>query len=156
VRVLPASVLVAALVAAVWLGGLGRHQAQTSSHLRAENATAVARNRTLTTQLHATTAANTRTQARVAQIDGDGQAVVDNMDALVRAWNEWLDSSNALVGASNHLIDATLPSPSVVRASLGLRVVAVNVKEAEFEAEIMKFSAAATKARQDLSGARQP
>jgi hypothetical protein len=152
-RVLLAVVLTVALVAAVWLAVLGRRQANRASQLRHATAAATAHNHELSIRLNGLTTANSRTEARITQIDGDRQATVTSLDAVIRTWNEWLDSSNALVNAANRFVDQSVPSGPAVHAELDPRLGTVRGKEAAFQAAVARFAAAAAKARHDLGGA---
>jgi hypothetical protein len=149
-----AVVATAALIVAAWMAVLGHRQADRVSELRHANAAAVAHNQASSAQLSGMTAANSRAQARITQIDGDRQATAASMDALVHAWNEWLDSSNALVEASNRFVDQLLPLGSAVRSELDPRLRTVNDKGAAFQAAVVKFSAAAAKTRRDVGGTK--
>ena len=153
-RVLLAAVAIATLVAAVWLGVLGRQQAHRASDIRHRNAAAAAHNRALTSQLHALMAANARTQDRVTQLDDNRNTAGARLDAVVRAWNQWLTSNDALVNASNRYVDQQSPSGSQVRAELDPLARVVEAKGAAFQAAIAKFTTIAAKARRDLEGAK--
>jgi hypothetical protein len=149
-RLLLAVVTTAALVAAVWLGVLGRRQANRAADLRHANTAAIARNRSLSSELSTLTAANERAGARVAAIDGDRRSTATSMDAVVRAWNAWLDANNALIETANGFVDTSVPSGPAVRAALDPRMRTVADKEAAFRAAVVRFAAGSAKARHDL------
>jgi hypothetical protein len=152
-RVVLAIVAIAALATATWLGVAGRRRADRATALRRANTAAIARNRALSVQLTELSAANGRIQARIARVDGDRRTTVARMDALVRAWNEWLTAKNDVIESANGLVDAAAePSGSQVRSALGPRMRTLSVKEAAFRDEVVKFAAAASSARHDASG----
>jgi hypothetical protein len=153
-RVLLVALATSALVAAVWLAVLGRRQATRASALRHANSAAIAHNRTSSAQLSGLTAANSRAQGRVALVDGDRQSTVAGMDSLVRAWNEWLAANNELIGTANRFVDQSIPSGPAVHAQLDARLRTITAKDAAFRAAVVKFAAAAAKARHDLAGTK--
>ncbi len=146
-RVLLAVVTVAALVAAVWLVVLGHQQANRAADLRRANAATIARNDRLASQLRALTTADAATRTRLDRIDGSGRDAVAELDDVIHAWNEWLDASNGLIGATNGWVDQARPAGAAVRADLDPRVRTVTAKEAAFVGAVRKFAAAAAKAR---------
>jgi hypothetical protein len=149
-RVAFAIVATAALVAAVWLGVLGRRQANRAQGLRYENTAAITRNRSRSSELTTLTAANDRAGARVAAIEGDRQSTATGMDAVVRAWNAWLAANNALIESANGLVDTSVPPGPAVRAALDPHVRTVADSEAAFRAAVVRFAAASAKAHHDV------
>lgn len=153
-RALLAVVAIGGLVAAVWLAVLGHQQANRSEALRAKNEAAVAHNDKLSAQLRALTAAQKRTQTRIDRIDADSQAAGPRLDDVIHSWNDWLEASNALIDATNGFVDQAAPSGSAVRAGLAPRLRTISDREAAVRNAIVRFSAAASKARSDLAGAK--
>jgi hypothetical protein len=154
-RLLFAVVTIAALVTAVGLGVLGRRQANRARDLRNANTAAIAHNRSLSSELSKLTAANDRAGARVAAIEGDRQSTASGMDAVVRAWNAWLDANNTLIESANGFVDTSVPSGPAVRTALDPRVRTVADKEAAFHAAVVRFAAASAKARHDVGGTKR-
>jgi len=154
-RVVLAIITIAALATATWLGVVGRRQSNRASSLRQANAAAVARNRALSAKLSGLTVANSRAQGRIARIEDDRGATAGGMDSVVGAWNDWLTANNALIETANGFVDhAAEPSGAEMHAALDPRLRTITAKEAAFRAAIVKFAAAAAKARHDASSAK--
>jgi hypothetical protein len=96
------------------------------------------------------TTANARAQARIDLIEGDGESTVGDLDNVVRAWNEWLGANNEMIQAANRFVDESTPSGAAIRAQLDPRLRVVAAKETAFQIAVMKFAAAAVRARRDV------
>jgi hypothetical protein len=154
-RFVLAVLAIAALATTTWLAVVGRRQAHRASELRAANAAAIDRNRTLGNELNTLTAANSHAQGRIARIDDDRRTTVARMNAVIGAWNAWFTANNALIEAANGVVDhAAAPSAAAVHAALDSRMGAVNAKEAGFRDAVNEFAATAAKTRQDSSSTK--
>jgi hypothetical protein len=151
-RVLAGVVAICALVGALWMTALGRRQQNRAGRFDVANASATAKNRSLNAQLSQMAAANTRLQTRIDQVGRDRGATVEKLDALVSAWNAWLDANNALVHATNGYVGRGSPSGSAARTSLEPHLQTIQQKEAAFRTAVVAFAANAARVRRDLGG----